>query len=177
MALRETAIHTSPSHHYVCPRSLLPSRLSSFPVDLSLPYAFPVSPSIYLPLLFCWSQTYCGIIDSAGSLLRLLRHSNRVYFIFTFWLHMLMLGFASAKSHLHVQLIRAELSSNGSSEPLSESLSKLSSHQIPRCLRVPLQLEGCTRTSTLFSPTTPSGASVLCAFSSRSALHFDLGVK
>ena len=44
---------------------------------------------------------------------------------------MLTLGLSSAKSHLHVQLIRAELSSNGSSEPLSESLSKLSSHQIP----------------------------------------------
>ena len=81
------------------------------------------------------------------------------------WLHMLTLAFASPKSHLHVQLIRAELSSNGSSEPLSESLSKLSSHQIPRCLRVPLQLKGCTRTSSLFSPTTPSGASVLCACS------------
>ena len=77
------------------------------------------------------------------------------------WLLLLTLGFASAKSHPHVQLIRAELSSNGSSEPPSESPSKLSSHQIPRCLRVPLQLKGCTRTSSMFSPTTPSGASVL----------------
>ena len=77
------------------------------------------------------------------------------------------------------------------------SSSELSSHQMahpnllrsrfPSCalikslvvstLRVPLQLKGCTRTSTLFSPTTPSGASVLCAFSSHSALHFDLGVE
>ena len=77
------------------------------------------------------------------------------------------------------------------------SSSELSSHQmahpnlfrsrLPSCalikslivstLRVPLQLKGCTRTSTLFSPTTPSGASVLCAFSSRSALHFDFGVE
>ena len=40
----------------------------------------------------------------------------------------------------------------------------------------PLQLKGCTRTSCLFSPTTPSGASVLSAFFSHSALHFDFGV-
>ena len=78
MALGETAIHTSPPHHYERLWSLLPSRLSAFPVNLSLLYAFPVTPSIYFPLLFCWIQTYCGIIDSAGSLLRLLRHSNRV---------------------------------------------------------------------------------------------------
>ena len=58
------------------------------------------------------------------------------YFIFISWLHMLTLGFASAKSHPQDQLIRAELSLNGSSVPLSESTSKLSSHQIPRCLRV-----------------------------------------
>ena len=90
---------------------------------------------------------------------------------------LLLLGLTSAKSRPHVQLIRAEHPSNGSSEPLSESLSKLSSHQIPRCLRVPLQLKGCTRTSSLFSPTTPSGASVLCACSLHSALHFDLGVE
>ena len=42
-----------------------------------------------------------------------------------------MLGLMSAKSRPQLQLIRAEPSSNGSSEPLSESLSKLSSHQIP----------------------------------------------
>ena len=91
------------------------------------------------------------------------------------WLHMLTLGLSSAKSHLHVQRIRAELSSNGSSEPLSESLSKLSSHQIPHCLRVPLQLKGCTRTSSLFSPTTPfGGVSALCLLL---ALHFDRGVE
>ena len=66
-----------------------------------------------------------------------------------------------------------------SSEPLSESLSKLSSHQIPRCLgsEGPLQLKGCTRTSTLFSPTTPSRASVLSAFLSHSALHNDIGAE
>ena len=76
---------------------------------------------------------------------------------------LLLLGL-TAKSRPHVQLIRAELPPKGSSEPPSESPSKLSSHQIPRCLRVPLQLKGCTGTSTLFSPTTPSGASVLGAF-------------
>ena len=74
---------------------------------------------------------------------------------------LLLLGLTSAKSRPHVQLIRAEHPSNGSSEPLSESLSKLSSHQIPRCLRVPLQLKGCTGSPTLSSSTTPSGASVL----------------
>ena len=41
----------------------------------------------------------------------------------------------------------------------------------------PLQLKGCTRTSCLFSPTTPSGASVLSALFSHSALHFDFGVE
>ena len=59
------------------------------------------------------------------------------------------------------------------------SSSELSSHQIPRCLgsEGPLQLKGCTRSSTLFSSTTPSGASVLSAFFSHSALHFDFGVE
>ena len=47
---------------------------------------------------------------------------------------LLLLGLTSAKSRPHVQLIRAELPSKGSSEPLSESLSKLSSHQIPHSL-------------------------------------------
>ena len=38
MALGETVIHTSPSHHYVRLRSLLPTRLSSFPTVSSLPF-------------------------------------------------------------------------------------------------------------------------------------------
>ena len=65
----------------------------------------------------------------------------------------------SSESHRRVQLIRAELSSKSSSERLSESPSKLSSHQIPRCLGSggPLQLKGC-----IFS---------------HSALHFDFGVE
>ena len=99
------------------------------------------------------------------------------YFVFIFWLFMLTLGFTNAESHPHVQLIRAELSSNGSSEPPSESSSKLSSHQIPRRLRVPLQLKGCTRTSSLFSPHYAFGGVSARACSLRSALHFDLGVE
>ena len=61
----------------------------------------------------------------------------------------------------------------------SFSSSDLSSHQIPRSLgsEGPLQLKGYTRSSCLFSPTTPSGASVLSAFSSHSALHFNFGVE
>ena len=59
------------------------------------------------------------------------------------------------------RILRAEPSSNGSSESLSDSPSKLNSHQIPPRLRVPLQLKGCTGSSTLCSSTTPSGASVL----------------
>ena len=67
------------------------------------------------------------------------------------------------------------------------SSSELSSHQMAHpnlfrsrfpskflvvsTLRVPLQLKSCTRTSTLFSPTTPSGASVLSAFLSHSRLR------
>ena len=44
---------------------------------------------------------------------------------------MLLLGLRSAKSRPHVQLIRAEPPSKGSSELPSDSLSKLSSHHIP----------------------------------------------
>ena len=53
----------------------------------------------------------------------------------------------SAKSRPHVQLIRAELPSNGSSEPPSESLSKLSSHQIPHSLGS----EGSTTAKALYA--------------------------
>ena len=60
---------------------------------------------------------------------------------------MLTLGFTSAESHSHAQLIRAELSSNGLSEPRSESFSKLSSDQIPRCL----DIEGTTTAKGLYA--------------------------
>ena len=60
---------------------------------------------------------------------------------------LLTLGLTSAKSRSHVQLIRAELSSNGSSVPHSESFSKLSSHQIPRCL----DIEGTTTAKGLYA--------------------------
>ena len=52
MALGETAIHTSPSHHYVRLQSLLPTRLSSFPTVSSLLYAFLVFPVIHLLFSF-----------------------------------------------------------------------------------------------------------------------------
>ena len=52
MALGETATHTSPSHHYVRLRSLLHTRLSSFPIVSSLLYAFLVFPVINLLFSF-----------------------------------------------------------------------------------------------------------------------------
>ena len=179
MALGETVIDSSSSHHYVRLRSLLPSRLSSFPFVWSLLYASPVFRFIHLPLLLVVGVgPIAGAIYYSGclllTLLFVLHFCYSCCVILTLFylefilsrLVLLTLGLTSAKGRSHVQLIRAELSSNGSSEPLSESLSKLSPHQIPRCLgsEGPLQLKGCTRTSCLFSPTTPSGASVLSAF-------------
>ena len=90
-----------------------------------------------------------------------------------------MLGLRSAKSRPQVQLIRAEPSSNGSSEPLSESLSKLSSHQIPHS-PVP---EGTTTAKGLYANFffvlihyAFGGVGAGCV-SSHSALHFDFGVE
>ena len=95
---------------------------------------------------FRWSWTYCGRylllglspIDAsicASFLFFELRHPHSVLFgVYFICLVLLTLGLTSAKSRPHVQLIRAEITSNGSSEPPSESLSKLSSHQIPHCL-------------------------------------------
>ena len=62
-------------------------------------------------------------------------------------------------------LVSTELAWRAQRVIASFSSSELSSHQIPRSLgsEGPLQLKGCTRTSCLFSPTTPSGASVLSA--------------
>ena len=76
-------------------------------------------------------------------------------------------------------LVSTELAWRAQRVIASFSSSELSSHQIPRSLgsEGPLQLKGCTRTSCLFSPTTPSGASVLSALFSHSALHFDFGVE
>ena len=161
------------------------------------PFSFCFTRLFSIPLFICYSHFrwirifFAGIISCSNYLLLallfvLLFHSADCEFPTLFYLDdffvyldLLLLGLMSAKSHPHVQLIRAELSSKSSSEPLSESLSKLSSHQIPRCLgsEGPLQLKVCTRSSTLFSPTTPSGASVLSAFFTHSALHFDLGVE
>ena len=181
MALGESAIRTSPSLSYVHLRSLLPTRLSSLPVVSSPSIFFCFTRFFCLPLFICYSHfrwiwiyrkhyflgsdylllapSICVSVSFCG-----LRVSFTVLFGGYFLcLVLLLLGSVSAKSHPHVQLIRAELSSKSSSEPLSESLSKLSSHQIPRCLgsEGPLQLKGCTRSSTLFFSTTPSGASVL----------------
>ena len=146
MALGETVFHTSPSHHYVRLRSLLPTRLSSFPIVSSLLFAFPVFPFIHLLLSFPL------VLDllRAISIVRIFLCGASIYALVSFCvlrysfsdlfggyficLVVLLLGLTSAKSRPHVQLIRAELPSYGSSEPPSESLSKLSSHQIPRCL-------------------------------------------
>ena len=90
-----------------------------------------------------------------------------------------MLGLMSAKSRPQLQLIRAEPSSNGSSEPLSESLSNLSSHQIPHS---PVS-EGSTTAKGLYANFffvlihyAFGGVGTGCV-SSHSALHFDYGVE
>ena len=70
---------------------------------------------------------YCSVYLLSADLSFLQR------FLF-YWLHLLTLGYTSAESLSHAQLVRAELPSNGSSEPRSESFSKLSSHQIPHSL-------------------------------------------
>ena len=167
MALGETAIHTSPPHHYERIRSLLHTRLSSFPVVLSLPYAFPVS-----PFYSCYYSHFFGVWIYCGRYLLFGLFVLDCFVILTgfisclfSWLRMLTLGFTCAESPSHAQLIRAELSSNGSSEPPFgvDFQAELSSN--PSLSEGPLQLKGCTRTSSLFSPTTPSGASVLCACS------------
>ena len=127
-----------------------------------------------LSLLFCrdwsywWRYLLLGLLPIDASILihfvlrvaSLFYHVSLCVYFFCIGLH--TLGLMSAKGHPHAQLIRAGPSSNPSG---------VSS------LRVPLQLKGCTRTSSMCSSTTPLGASVLCAFSSRSALHFDHGVE
>ena len=67
-------------------------------------------------------------------------------FILFEWV-LLTLGLMSAKGRSHDQLIRAELLSNGSSVPHSESFSKLSSHQIPRWF----DIEGTTTAIGLYA--------------------------
>ena len=75
------------------------------------------------------------------------------------------------------RILRAEPSSNGSSDPPSDSPSELSSHQIPRRLRVPLQLKGCTRTS--YFEFTHYAFGGVCAMSALCtlALHFGFGAE
>ena len=145
MALGETVINTSLSHHYVRLRSLLPPRLSSFPFVCFLLYASPVFPFYSLAIvIFVGVGPIAGAIHCSGCLL--LTRLFVLHFCYSccviltlFYLEfilselvLLTLGFTSAKGRSHLQFIRAELSSNGSSVPHSESFSKLSSHQIPR---------------------------------------------
>ena len=88
-------------------------------------------PGTILDLYICYS----GVADFTSSLVS-------VYLIsFSSWsfLSFLYLYLTISTSHFFVgrqfgRFFRAGLSSNGSSEPYWDSLSKLSSHQIPRCL-------------------------------------------
>ena len=90
MALGVTAIHTSPPHHFEHVRSLLHVRLSSIPVVLSLPYAFPVSPFIYYYSLCFGSGSIAGSIYCSGYLFLDCLAFRRVY-LFS-WVRMLTLG-------------------------------------------------------------------------------------
>ena len=106
MALGVTAIHTSPPYHFELVRSSLQVRVSSIPLVLSLPYAFPVSPFIYYYSVRSGSRSFAGSIYCSDYLF--LACSGISQGLSTFWVHMLTLGFASAKSHPQDQLIRAE---------------------------------------------------------------------
>ena len=174
MALGETAIHTSPSHHYVRLRSFLPIRLSTFHFAWSLLYASSLFPSAHSLSLFCWVSLIAGIIYCMGGLLPAVASFQQCFISCLFFLvssaHawideseacpnlFLLQSFVGRRFG---RILRAELSSNGPADSPSDSPSILCSPQIPRCLRVPLQLKGCTRRPTVSSPTTPSGASVL----------------
>ena len=159
MALEETTFHTSPSHHYVRLRFFFSTRLSSFPFVSSLLYAFPVFP--FILLLFSLSL----VLDllRALSIVRFVCY-RRIYLCFGFILRVTLFSqcfiwrifylFGSALAWIDeceesspCQLIRAELPSKLSSEPLSESLSKLSSHQIPHSL----SSEGTTTAKGLYA--------------------------
>ena len=157
MALRETThqyiffILSQSLLVYIGLIGLLP-RLSSFlcryvSFQFHLPYAFLVS--AFIPLfthLFIGFGPITGIISCSGELpigasIGVLVCSQLVRLLLSalfgerfLCLVLLWLGLVSSESHRQVQLIRAELSSKCSSERHSESLSKLSSHQIPRCL-------------------------------------------
>ena len=160
MALGETVINTSPSHHYVRLQSLLPSRLSSFPFVCSLLYASPVFPfcslaivifigvgliagAIYCSRCFLLTRLFCASFCFLSCVVLTLFYLEFILFGRV----LLTLGLMSSKGRSHDQLIRAELSSNGSSVPHSESFSKLSSHQIPRSL----DIEGTTAAMGLYA--------------------------
>ena len=175
-------------------RSLLPSRLSSFHFVWSLLYASPVFRFIHLPLLFFVELgPIAGAIYYTGCLLLthlfVLRFCSSTCVIFqtVFYFKCLFyLYWFCSRLDLRVRRVVPTPSSSELSSHQMARLNHVRSH-FPSCaliksllvstLRVPLQLKGCTRTSSMFSPTTPSGASVLCAFSTHLALHFDLGVE
>ena len=148
MALGETTIHVSPSLSYVHLRSLFPPRLSSFLV-VSSPSIFfcfmrflldmDLSRALFLARFSSIGASICVLVSFCGLLFSFSFFIWRIFIC----LFLLLLGLMSAKSHLHVQLIRAELSSKSSSEPLSESFAELSSHQKarPNLFRSRLQAE------------------------------------
>ena len=135
---------------------------------LGFPLFFSSGRSFMLLLCFILFTSLCyfvvlgpitGAIYYTGCLLLMLlfvlRFALRVASFFTLFyfvfilsvLVLLTLGFTCPECPSQAQLIRAELSSNGSSESRSESFSKLSSHQIPRCL----DIEGTTTAKGLYA--------------------------
>ena len=120
-------------------------RLHGFPLFLSsrfLPVLSALRVSRVLPLFICFSPFLLDMDLSRALIFARIISYWRFYLCFVFFLPLrlsfivlfggyflslvlLWLGLVSAKSHPHVQLIRAELSSKSSSEPPSESLSKL----------------------------------------------------
>ena len=161
MALGETAIHTSASTSLSYAIGLC--SILGFPLFRSS-CLFLYASSVSLPLFVTYSHCCWGLDSIAGTTLSLrficfglFCPSMQVfYFVFIFldtyahaWIHVcgvcpylfLLQSFVGRRFG---RFLRAELSSNGSSDPPSDSPSNLSSHQIPRSLRVPLQLKGCT---------------------------------
>ena len=135
MALGETAIHTSPSHHYVRLRSLLPSRFSSSHFVWPLLYASSVFPSAHSLLLFCRVGFIAGIIYYVGRLLSTVASFLQCFLSCLFsWLLLLTLGFTSP------EFVEICFSYTLLSEDCSDESSELSPHQSahPTLLRIRL---------------------------------------
>ena len=125
MAVGETAIHSSPSHHYVCLRSLLPSRLSSSRFVWSVPYATSVFPSACTLLLFCCVVFIAGIIYCVGRLLSAIASFLLCFRSSLFlWLLLLTLSLTS------LEFVEICFSCTVLSEHRSEDSSELSLHQM-----------------------------------------------